>query len=70
MSHLPDHIRRAIEINPRNAEAHRNLGVAFGLQGKIDESIAAVRAALRIQPDSAAAREQLDRLLAAQRQPR
>ena len=35
-----------------------------GLQGKIDEAIAEAREALRIQPDSAAARQHLDRLLA------
>jgi len=34
------------------------------LQGKLDEAIAEARTALRIQPDSAAARQHLDRLLA------
>jgi protein involved in temperature-dependent protein secretion len=35
------------------------------LQGKFDEAIAEARAALRIQPNSTEARQQLDRLLAA-----
>jgi tetratricopeptide (TPR) repeat protein len=60
-------LRRVIEINPRNAEAHRNLSVALGLRGNIDEAVRAAQAALRIQPDSQAAREQLDRLQAARR---
>ena len=28
------HLRRALDINPQNAEAHRNLGVALALQGR------------------------------------
>jgi tetratricopeptide (TPR) repeat protein len=59
------HLKRVIDINPRNGEAHRNLSVAYGLQGKLDEAIVEARAALRIDPGSAAARQQLDRLLAA-----
>jgi Flp pilus assembly protein TadD len=59
------HLRRVIEINPRNGEAHRNLAVAYGLQGKLDAGITEARAALRIDPGSVAARQQLERLLAA-----
>ena len=59
------HLRKAIEINPRHADAHRNLGVALGFQGRVDEAIREVQAALRLQPDSAEAREQLARLLKA-----
>jgi hypothetical protein len=39
------------------------LSVAYGLQGKLDEAIAEARMALRIQPDSTAARQQLEQLL-------
>jgi tetratricopeptide (TPR) repeat protein len=53
-----------VELTPRNSEAHRNLSVAYGLQGKLDQALGEAREALRIQPDSAAARQQLDRLLA------
>jgi Flp pilus assembly protein TadD len=59
------HLKRVIEINPRNGEAHRNLAVAYGLQGKLDAGITEARAALRIDPGSVAARQQLERLLAA-----
>ncbi len=61
------HLRRAVEINPLNGDAHHNLAVAYGLQGRIDEAIAAGEAAVRLKPDSAPAREQLRRLLAARR---
>jgi Flp pilus assembly protein TadD len=57
------HLQRVVELSPRNSEAHRNLSVAYGLQGKLDQAIVEAREALRIQPDSAAARQQLDRLL-------
>ena len=59
------HLRRAVEINPLNADAHHNLAVAYGLQRRIDEGIAAAQAAVRLKPESAPAREQLQRLLAA-----
>jgi tetratricopeptide (TPR) repeat protein len=64
------HLRRAIDINPQNAEAHRNLSVALGLQGRVDEATRAARAAVRIQPESAEARKQLDLLLRAELQHR
>ena len=59
------HLQRVVAINPQHGEAHRNLAVAFGLQGRLDPAIAHARAALRIQPDSTATREHLQRLLAA-----
>ena len=59
--------RRALEIDPRNADAHRNLAVALGFKGRIDEAIVAAREALRLQPDSAAAQQQLNLLLKAKR---
>ena len=55
--------RLAVAIDPTNAEAHRNLGVALGFQGRIDEAIREVQASLQLQPDSAEARDQLARLL-------
>jgi tetratricopeptide (TPR) repeat protein len=54
-----------IEINPRNADAHRNLAVGLGLQGKLDEAIRHDRTSLRLQPASAAAQEHLNALLKA-----
>jgi tetratricopeptide (TPR) repeat protein len=61
------HLRRAVEINPQYGDAHRNLGVALGLQGKIAEAIEEDRLALQILPESAATRQHLEQLLAAQR---
>jgi len=49
------HLRRVVEIDPRNSDAYRNLAVAYTLQGKADQA--------------AAARDQLQRLLAARRGP-
>jgi Tfp pilus assembly protein PilF/mono/diheme cytochrome c family protein len=58
------HLRRAVEINPRHADGYHNLSVAYGLQGRIGEGISAAQAALRLKPDSPAAQQQLQRLLA------
>jgi protein involved in temperature-dependent protein secretion len=54
-----------VEINPLNADAHHNLALAFGLQRRIDEAIASAQTAVRLKPNSAPAREMLQRLLAA-----
>jgi len=58
------HLRRAVEINPRHADGYHNLSVAYGLQGRIGDGISAAQAALRLKPDSPAAQQQLQRLLA------
>src|SRR5262249_57509186 len=58
-------LRRAVDLAPQNAEAHRNLGVALAVLGRLDEGIAEVREAARIQPDSAAAQSSLTDLLRA-----
>ena len=58
------HLQRVVEIDPRNGDAYRNLALAYALQRKIDQAIPAAQAAVRLQPDSAAARDQLQRLLA------
>jgi hypothetical protein len=31
------HLKRAVEINPRHAEAYHNLAVVYGLQRRLDE---------------------------------
>ena len=41
----------ALRINPDDAEAHDNLGVVYGQQGRTDEAIREYQAALRINPD-------------------
>ena len=59
------HLRRVIEINPQNADAHRNLAVGLGLQGKLEEAIRHDRTSLRLEPGSAATRDHLNALLSA-----
>ena len=44
-----------LRINPDDAEAHFNLGVIYGQQGRTDEAIREYQAALRINPDDAEA---------------
>jgi tetratricopeptide (TPR) repeat protein len=42
---------KAIELDPNDAEAHRNLGTAYGEQGKWEECAAAYERAIEIDPD-------------------
>ena len=63
------HLRRVVEIDPRNGDAYRNLALAYTLQGKIDQAIPEAQAAVRLQPQSAEARDQLQRLLAVRGRP-
>jgi hypothetical protein len=58
-----------IDINPRHADAHRNLAVGLGLQGKLEDAIRHDRASLRLQPDSPATRDHLNALLKAAGRP-
>ncbi len=41
----------AIELDPNDAEAHRNLGTAYGEQGKWEEAAAAYERAIEVNPD-------------------
>ncbi len=41
----------SVKLAPNHAEAHRNLAVAFWIDGKQDESLAQLKAALRADPD-------------------
>ena len=49
-------------------DAHNNLGIALGSQGKLDEAIEEFRRALVIQPGFAGAQQNLDLALAARRE--
>jgi tetratricopeptide (TPR) repeat protein len=42
--------RKAAGLQPNSAEAHANLGVALGIQGKLDEAIAEFRTVQRLDP--------------------
>jgi Tfp pilus assembly protein PilF len=52
----------ALEIDPRYAPAHNNLGVVYERQGKRNEAIAEYRAALAADPELKDAKRNLDRL--------
>ena len=55
----------ALRINPNDADAHLNLGVAYWQQGRTDEAIREYQAALRINPNDAEAHYNLGRDLRA-----
>lgn len=67
---LPDAIAEheaALRIDPNYAVAHYNLGVALAnAPGRLSEALAHLEAALRTRPDLEPAREELNRLRAAQ----
>ncbi|MEX2614645.1 MAG: tetratricopeptide repeat protein [Alphaproteobacteria bacterium] len=46
-----DLLRRAIEIAPDDGEAHAELGLVYGQQGKFDAAISCFRASLERRPD-------------------
>ena len=49
-----DSYRKALELDPKNARHHCELGYALGLQGKLDEANRkSTRTAIRVQPDNA-----------------
>jgi serine/threonine-protein kinase len=58
--------RRAIRLKPDHAIAHMNLGNALQAQGKLEETIAAYRTAIRLNPDirGASWREQVETMAA------
>ena len=45
------YFQKAIAKNPQYAEAHYNLGVAYGILGRYEEEIGAYKQAIRIKPD-------------------
>ena len=60
------HYRKALELNPNDAEAHHNLGVVYAGQGRFDEAMHHCRKALDINPDYAYAHYDLGTMLARQ----
>jgi tetratricopeptide (TPR) repeat protein len=52
-------LRKAIELDPKNAQAHDNLGVALRQQKKLDEAVAAHRKAIEVDPKYAPAHHNL-----------
>lgn len=58
--------RRALELDPLNAGAHDNLGVAAADEGRLDEAAAQMRRAIAIDPDLLGAYENLAAVLSRQ----
>jgi len=58
--------KQALEIDPRYANAHCNLGTLFAAAGALDKAIAHYEKALEFDPKLAVARKGLEKTLAAQ----
>ena len=58
------HYQEALEIEPNDADAHNNLGLALAGRGQIDEAMAQYHEALKIRPDFAEAHINLGLALA------
>ena len=58
--------RAALKLKPDFPEAHNNLGIALGSQGKLDEAIEEFRRALAIRKDFADAQKNLETALKAE----
>jgi tetratricopeptide (TPR) repeat protein len=55
--------KRAIQIHPRFAQAHYNLGEALGQKGKVDEAITSYRKAIQFDPQNVKAHTNLGETL-------
>jgi Tfp pilus assembly protein PilF len=55
----------ALKLNPRNYDAHGNLGVIFAEEGKLELAEQHLRAALAINPEDPITRELLGELMKA-----
>ena len=53
------HLKEALRLNPDYAEAHCNLGVSLGKQGRLDDAITHFEKAIRLNPDYADAQNNL-----------
>jgi len=60
-----DHFRAALAENP-NAQTYTGLGIVLGRQGRVDEAIANLNEAIRVDPEQPAAYDQLGAILAEQ----
>src|SRR5262249_22072973 len=58
--------RKAVELDPKRALAHKNLGAALARQGKRDEAVAEYRKAIELDPKYAHAHNDLGAALAGQ----
>ena len=58
-----DQYLKVLRVDPGYANAHYNLGDAYGRQGKLDEAIMEFRLALQYNPKHSAARASLKALI-------
>ena len=56
--------RQAIELDPKSAGTHNNLGILLAGEGKVDEAVACFRRAIELDPKSAGTHNNLGILLA------
>lgn len=63
-------MRRALELDPYLAEAHRDLGVILALQGKTYEARSHLVKALKLCPEDRTARSNLENFFAEQKRGR
>ena len=61
-----EHYRQALQLNPRNAEAHNNMGNALLKQGRLEEAMQHYRQALQIDPNFPEPQQALNRALTRQ----
>ena len=59
--------RQVIKIDPNNAEAYYNLGIALGQQRKLEEAVANFQQAIKLNPNNAGAYYNLGIALGQQR---
>ena len=58
-----ERFRKAVEIDPMSAAAHRSLGGVLQQQGKIDEALVSLERAIQLEPDRAGVRYSVAQLL-------
>jgi tetratricopeptide (TPR) repeat protein len=63
--HAVQHSKKALILNPKNFDAHRNLGLAFFGLGQYDEAIKYLSKAVQMRPDDPDARSHLGSVLIA-----
>jgi cytochrome c-type biogenesis protein CcmH/NrfG len=69
MAEAIPHYKKALELQPNNADALANLGSAFLATGRVQEAIAAYRNAIQISPENVPAQSNLAWLLATSSDP-
>jgi len=61
--HAVRHCKKALALNPKNSDAHQNLGLALFGQGRYDEAIKHLSEAMRMEPQNAEIHSQLGTVL-------